>query len=281
MSYRRPVTIVQSQIEAIDRAYSTAGVKPPARTTEAHAAIQAEPTAQQVAAELAREAFTTTNAKKYLDSALARIARAQAADALRTGLAAVTPAVNREEMPRLISTAVKDLQPAFDALVTDLTTAAAKLDPKAPLSVNNAVRDDTTKELKTAQAVIDVLGVFAGIHTSRAVRNAPAVLSEVLPIVALPECVTEAVVPSLSIPAPTANGLALAGTRVVRDLARALERDTDAALVEVARGKFPGVTFALADQLELRRRSGNASRAFTRRDATPEEARGLHPLVAG
>ena len=273
MTFHRPTTTEHNQLDAIANAYRTAGVEPPSPTTDALAAIAAELTAEQVAAELVREAYETGDATAWIEEALTRMARAQAADTLRKSLAVVGPRIQRTQINAVLEQTARDLAPAFDAIAKELTTAAHKLDPAGPLSLDNAVRDDTTKHYKAARSALSSLGAFAAIHEQGHVKDVPPVLLRVLPLLALPECAVEAVLPTAAIQVKAANEHELNGTRTVRALARALEDDTDTALIAVARGDYEGVTFALADRATLTERGATARRAHQRRSASADEAR--------
>ena len=192
MSYFRQTTTPERQHDAIALAYREAGIPAPNARTAALAAIEAEPGAEAVALELAREAHGTDDADAFLDAALDRVARAQAADALRSALSRADVLVRRETIDAALEQATKDLGPRFAAIAKELSTAAAKLDPARPLDLNNAVRDDSTKALKTAQAAVNALGPFAGMYVQRPSNLVPRSLNAVLPVVALPECVVEA-----------------------------------------------------------------------------------------
>jgi hypothetical protein len=276
--FNRQTTLAERQIARITEAYAVAGVQPPNRTTEALEAIATAPGAADVAAEVARGAFTTEDVAQYVDDALDRIARAQAADALRAAVAKVSPQIRREQMPGTLAQAVRDLEPAFAKTAGTLAAAAQKLDQRKPLEPDNAIRDDTTRQLKQAQAALTDLGAYATMFVQPVLPGVPPALARVLPIVALPECVVEVWVESLASQPETLNAEACAGTYAVRDLSRELERDIDAALVAVARGDFPGVILALGDSAEQRRRAVEAGRASNRRTAKPHE-RGKSTLV--
>lgn len=274
MSFYRQTTTRERQHQAIALAYRAAGVTPPNARTEALAAIENEPGADAVALQLARDAHTATDAQTFLEDALAAVARAQAADALRAALNRAEIIVRRETVRASIDQAATDLAPRFAEIAKSLTAAAKQLDRQRPLDLDNAVRDDSTKALKAAQAAITALGPFAGVYVTKPSAHVPPALNAVLPVVDLPDCVIEARVDSMATNPRTVNAADLAGTRAVRAFARALEQDTDTALVAVAQGAFEGVTISLATGMaDLDRRLANAARAHKRRMSTDEEAR--------
>lgn len=272
--FKAPTVTPHDNLEHITRAYRAAGVPLPDAAAEIRAAIAAEPGAEHVARALATAAHEADDAAAFMADALDKIARARAADELRAAFVVVEPAVRRAQLPAILERAAVDLAPAFAAHIKALEGVSAELDRAAPLSVDAAVRDDTTKALKTAQAILAALGVFAGLYPNKNAVDAPAALSRVLPVVELPPCVIEARVASFATEPEVVNADECAGTYVVRDLARALERDTDAALIAVARGDFPGVRFALPEGVrDLRIRRSNATRSHRRRSADSIEAR--------
>lgn len=276
MSFSRQTTTPERQHDAVAIAYRAAGVPAPTARTAALAAIEAEPGSEAVALELAREAYTTQDGEKFLKAALDRVARAQAADALRAALARADILVRRETIGSALEQAAVDLAPRFAEIVKQLTAAAKQLDRDRPLELANAVRDDTTKALKAAQAGVTALGPFASMYVQKPSSLAPPALNAVLPVVALPECVVEARVNSGTENPRTVNTADLTGTHAVRAFALDLERDVDSALVKAARGDFAGVTLALVSgKADLDRRLSNAVRAHKRRFATNEEARGV------
>ena len=241
-------------------------------------AIRTEPTVKEVAHELALAAYETQNTTAYVKDALARITRAQAADTLREAIAQAAPEAARRRRDETLTKAVEDLTPAFDRMIADLTVAAQKLDPENPVDIGNAIRDDTTRELKIAQHAVDSLGAFAAIHISAASGNLPAPLADVLPVLDLPDCKVEQIANSIA--GQTLNNEELGGTRTVRDLARDLERGVDGTLVRIARGAYPGVTFTLHDHASYATTLGHARQAFARKRATAEQTQQANREVA-
>lgn len=261
--------------DQLDRAYLQAGLKPPTRAGEIEAALYAEPALDDVAVALAREALTDRpDPADWLADALTRVHRAQAAAALRDAMASCTRAVQDEQIPSLITAAAKDLTPAVAKVAASLTKAAKAL-PADPFDLDAVVEMDATKEMKAAQNALAALGVFAGVHEVGSPRGSytPA-LAQLLPIVELPAAVVEVVARGYVGDAPTVNGPELAGTRAIRRLDQtASEHNVDRALVEVARGGYPGCSIQLADWAGLAERRDNASRAFVRQRSTEENPR--------
>ncbi|MCO6728874.1 hypothetical protein, partial [Streptomyces sp. CHA16] len=87
------------QLEHITRAYVLAKIEPPTQAVAILAAANAEPTAGQVAAELAADALSNPDPAAFHEDALARIQRAQAGDALKAALGKAIPEARRQAMP--------------------------------------------------------------------------------------------------------------------------------------------------------------------------------------
>ena len=117
-----------------------------------------------------------------------------------------------------------------------------------------------TREYGKAREALAALSAFAS-NAPRDASNPPGEVSRsaaaLVPILALPDCVVEEMLTDGSV----INEHALNGTRTVRALARAAEADVDAALIDVARGRYEGVTFSLGDREELRDRHATLARA--------------------
>jgi hypothetical protein len=278
--YQHPGAGPHRHLDIIAAAYRTAGLDSPNRVTEALTAARQEPGADDVAHQLATEAYAAQDANLWLDDALARIQRAMAADALRAAIALVEPNVRRTQLPAIVDQAVSDLAKPFARTAKALTSAAAKLDKTAPLDLNNAVRDDTTKELKQAHQSLNELSAYAGIHLTREHTSLPPALARVIPIVDLPRCEVEVVADSFSDVKQAINGHQCTTTYIVRDLTKALERNTDAALLAVARGDFTGVSLSLGNRAEVQERVANAVRSNSRRKATAEDRANQRVAVA-
>lgn len=276
-----PAMTADLQLRNIDSAYRLAGLDAPGGTTATLEAIRDEPGPQQVAQQLAMDAYSATDPDAYLDDALTRIARAQAADILRQAVGRAFEGVAQRSLEATLAKAKTDLMPAFKVTVQALTKAAAKLDADNPLSVDSAVRDDSTQSLKQAQQALRQLGVFASIHNVDMRKNCPPQLALVLPILHLPECVEEIVTPSYTYAPPALNAAELDGTETVRRLATDLRLDVDNTLVKVARGEYRGVRFGLADRPEVRGRRAAADRAHTVRTVKPNEQIRHGAIVSG
>lgn len=193
------------QLANIATAYRLAGVQPPTVAGQAIDLVNNEPGANAVAGQLAVAAYNATDAEAYLEDALTRIARAQAADILRPVVGRAFEGVVRQSMRQTLAQAAADLAPAFTRTADKLGKAASKLDPAKPLDERNAIRDDTSKELKAARLALAELGIFAGMYDNGAARSVPPALAKVLPVLALPDCVMELTAQSFAAAPPVIN----------------------------------------------------------------------------
>lgn len=265
--FHRPVVIDSHQIASIDTAYRRAGVPIPTRAVKVQELVHAERTAKEVAAEAAKEALTATDPTSFYEEALDRIRRAHAADALRAAFPSALAEATRKAMPQLLAQATQDLRPSFDKTAKAFQTAAKNLPAEDPLSPDAAIDNDTTKELKAARASLAELGTYAGIYKQHAPAGLPVSLVTLLPLLGLPDCVTEMIPRTPYDNAEPVNKSALSGTYAVRKLATDAQRDMDAALIGVAAGRYKGITFSLATPAELEERTENAANAYIRKYA--------------
>ncbi|WP_306233870.1 hypothetical protein [Agrococcus beijingensis] len=264
--FQAPVVIQATQHDYIARAYRLAGLPAPDSRLEVDTLIHAEPGVDTTVRDLVAAAPDAKNPAQFLKGALDKLQRAQAADALRGAWDGAKHRHAIETMPQSVDTAAADLAPAFDSLVQQLKDAAAKLDHDRPFDAETALANDAGAALTTARTGLANLGTYLGIHEMMPpAPDAPAALSRVLGIVALPDFETERVQRSLSASDVTIlNPRESEGARTARTLATALERDQDYALLAIARGDYPGVTLKLAGATELRARRHLATRAQQR-----------------
>lgn len=272
--FHRPITIEANQLTAITNAYNISGVTPPNRAVKILEAVGAEPTASQVATDLAREALTHPDPQAYIADALARVQRAQAADTLRAALRARVEKVTRENVPAMLDTAAGDLTPAFNRLVKALIDAAKKLPETNPLDESAAVEHGHAPALKAAREALIALGAYAAIHQQSVPGDAPTALITILPLIDLPATVVEAREAEALTHRTVTPANELAPTLAVRALGTAAQRDIDVALVDVARGKYEGTTFSLATSGAMLERAARVRDAYRTRIA----ADGSRPL---
>lgn len=263
--YNRTILIPSQQVAAIDTAYRMAGVTVPTRAVAVQEHVMNEPSAKDVAAEVAAEAINAPDADKFYEEALTRIQRAHAADALRAAFGQALSTATKTAMPDLLAQAAADLKPAFNKTAAAFSAAAKALPVSDPLNPDASIEADTTKELKTARASLTRLATYAGIYQQGTPGVVPPSLMAILPVVALPKCAVEIVASTPSVPAPVLNESQLEGTRAVRKLGKDARQDIDAALIGVAAGRYPGISIAFASPDELRERRDNADNAQRRK----------------
>lgn len=263
--FTRGITSTTRQLTTLNIAYQAAGLDIPTHGALAHEAIADEPGVEQVRAQLAAESLTTDDPKKWLTGALDRLARAHAADLLRQTVAGALNDATQARMPEYLTRAATDLAPAFNAVVKTLTAAAKKLPDTDPLSEEAAIVGDHTAALKAARQALTSLTPYAALHVSGGYKDAPGVLVGVLGILDIGDVPVERVAKSWE--AGTRSLMApdeYAHIHAVRDLAAHLRDDPDTALIDVARGRYKGVTFSLADPVAFHARRASANRAFQR-----------------
>lgn len=252
--------------------YEYAGMPAPDHSFAIQRAIDQQPGTHEVALTLAQEALTATDVDEFIADAAARMSQAQAVDMLRDTLQRTIDAALTESLPERVDEAAADLTPTFDKLVAGFKRAVAKLPERAPLDQQAVIDADATKEYRAALHALHALAEYAGaLHTSQVEQglgNAPASIAQVLTILELPEIEVEIVdtdARRLTGMSQALNENELRGTRTVRRLCNAIEKDIDHALIEVARNKFDGVQFKLTNTEGMRHRREQTSDAFTQR----------------
>lgn len=229
--------------QTLARAYAVAGLPAPTIADEARALVEAEPTAREVAEAVAVASLDpNADPAEWLEDSLARIQRAQAADALRTAMNGYAEAALRRHAGRLTAEAVEALKPTFAKVAKRLTTAAEKL-PADPFDLGAVIATDSTAAMKEAAAALVDLAGLASLHKPRPGSLGPEIAA-LASVVRFPEV-------------PQAEHNRMTGTpdspaHPQRDAVRVLDRDTrahglDRVLVDVARGQYDGVTLAYAD----------------------------------
>lgn len=270
--FHRSITTRQFQLRYIDAAYNLAGVTRTKQTSEVQAAINAAPTVDQVAKDLAYRSFEATDAEQFVEDALTEIQRAHAADALRAAYSKCIQQATLDSIPRVLEEAATELSPAFNKLVSEFATAAKALDINDPLSAEAAIETNTAKQLKVARTALEALGVYANMHEQHTPDKAPAILMSVLSILSLPKCTVEQVVRTPATPKPVVNAHQLVGTYAVRQFTKDAGKDMDKALIGVAAGRYEGVSFALASRDGYQERVQTAQAAFERVGVERESA---------
>ncbi|USQ78290.1 hypothetical protein NF556_11560 [Ornithinimicrobium faecis] len=265
-SYRPAPATTHNAMQRLEAAYRLAKVDPPTRSTEVLAAVNEHPTAASVARDLAAEAIAAPDPGPWIEDALPRIQRAQAADALRAALREHHAAAARAAHPRMVATATEAVADAFSATVAQLAKAAGKLpDGPDPLDLEAVVALDATREHKSALAALSDLATFAGVHDPYLSGDTAPRVAALLPVVDVPQ-----------VPQEIRTGLGEGTTNpdAERDNVRAMFRraeryGADAALIALARGEFgKRLRINLArDGAELVKRTERARIAHTYRTA--------------
>ena len=262
----------------IAAAYQAAGITAPSSfATALKRHLLTVPDVKQAAASIAAEAYDTapdTDVTEFWDSAVDQVIRAQGADALK---AALTSALDVQECAsgtRQIARALQDLAPYAARQAKALKTAAGKL-PAGPAALDPeaVLAADAGAALTTARQALAALALVASVPDTAA-RHVGS-LGYYAHVMALvdPGKPTEEVVNGLG---STVNGKQLDTTLAIRKLDQDVKTNPDLALVDVARGAYPGVTLAPADSpATITDRATRARDAFTRRTANEAEQRHL------
>lgn len=271
--YSRYPTAEQTHLDVIVRTYNAAGLNPPTLATGIRDRINQAPNVHQVAARLADEALTATDADAWYEQALDQLRTAQAAEALTKSFNANYSTAVLRHIPVIQAQAAEDLTPVFNKHAKALTAAAAKLPAAQPLDMEANVEADTASEYKTTRTALAVFAQLASIYKATVPGEVPPALNQLLPVVTLPTAVKERVARSPFETTKVLNEEKLAGTRAIRQLAEDARRDMDVALINVARGKYEGITLALATPQEHNERRRNAITAYQREHANDNGAR--------
>lgn len=271
--YNRYPTAEQTHLDTIVRTYNAAGLNPPTLAVGIRDRINQAPSVHQVAARLADQALTTTDPDAWYEDALDQLRTAQAAEALAKAFNANYTDAVRRHVPTIQAQAAEDLTPVFNKHAKALTTAAGKLPAAQPLDMAANVEADTATEYKATRTALATFAALASIYKATVPGEIPPALNQLLPVVALPDAVKELVARSPFETVKVLNESQLAGTRVIRQLADDASKDIDVALINVARGKYEGITLALATPQELTERRRNALTAYQREHADDNGAR--------
>lgn len=259
--YTRKPTTHLDQINAIQNAYTSAGVPSPNRTLEIEELLNLTPTTAQVSDTLAQEALHATDAAKFYKSALTQIRDAQAADAFRLKFKERLKAHTQQSIHAILDDATDDLTLAFGKVVNEFSTAAKRLPARTPLDVEANLNADTATELKTARHALAKLGTYASMFIAETGGTIGKDANAVLGIVRIPDATVEKVDRYSLTPV---NASDLDDTYAVREFLLAVGRDADVALIRLARGDWPTITLELATVDEYRRRLHAVRQAHAR-----------------
>lgn len=228
--------------------------------------LDTEPAPDDVAVEYARRCMDPgVDIATLSTEAVEALTRAEAVARLRQVYSGVLQGVLAEAADELRARTVQRVKSAFDRDVRALAAAGEKLDPHEPLNKERAFDRDAAGAWRAAVEILGRLAAAAGIYPSRSAEEVPRALDAVLAVVDLPETEPYPVrrdmggmwtPDSANIPTPT---------RTVHTLAVKLDKDTDATLIQIARGKFNGVTLSLATPEQFAQRVERAVTAFTYR----------------
>ena len=260
-------------------AYTAAGITPPSSfATALKRHLLTVPDVKREAATIAAEAYTAeadTDVHEFWDNAVDQVIRAQGADALKNALSSALDVQERASGARQISRALADLKPWAERQCKALTTAAkalpagaAALDPEAVLAA------DAGKHLTAARDALRNLALVASIPDTAARHfGTLGYYSHVMALADPGKPVQEVA----TVFGKTMNAAKLDTTHALRNLARDVKANIDLALVDVARGTYPGVTLTPADSpATITDRAARARDAFTTRQPTPSEESLIH-----
>lgn len=266
--YSQPITVMQAAEvpRRIRNAYGTAGLTPPPLHTPVQNALEAEPSAEDVAQRLAHEAMTVgpKEAPNWTRDAIARLAHAKAADELRHKLLFYKKQVTQAHAATMIVNAIGDLSAPFKTAVEKLVQCSAAL-PADPFDMSAIVATDVTKEAREAGQALAQLAAIGGIHTRpSSVHITPAVMAT-LHVIEIADVDAREVDRLTRRPLNPDDPDTKART-AVRDYCEAvIQKGADVALVEVARGTYgEHVRFSLAQRsTEIHERADRMDAAIT------------------
>lgn len=254
------------QRDQIRDAYRAAGLEPPRLGRHMDIALEALPTAEAVARELADELLTVEPAKAdtWTKKAATRLADAKANDELRAAMKRYKTAADKAVRGDVLAQAAEDLAEPFAATVATLTEATAQLPPD-PFDLDAVVATDTTRQMKAAADALARLARFGDIHPNPPTSAYSPTLDGLLPVVNIVREVEPQKIESVSRqPAnPEADP-----DHEARDAVRRFDRDAaqlgaDVTLVRLVRGEYgPHVVLSLAGPRDMKGRRRRLDSAF-------------------
>lgn len=275
MNYFTPTPAHDRNVSTrIAAAYTAAGITPPSSfATALKRHLLTVPDVKREAATIAAEAYTAdpdTDVHEFWTNAVDQVIRAQGADALKTALASALDVQERASGARQTARALADLAPyakrqtaALIKAAKALPAGAAALDPEAVLAADAGAALTTTRQALASLALVASIPDTAARHVGTL-----GYYSHVMALVD-PGNPTEEVVNGLG---KTLNTSKLDNANAIRKLALDAKANADLALVDVARGTYPGVTLDPATTpADIADRATRALVAFTRRTATEHE----------
>ena len=266
--YRAALTNHMNHLQNINAAYKLAGVKTPTRGPAFRKVVDNIDTPEQVVNKQIRDGLDTVTTDKQLQDwhtkTVAAVSEAIAAERLKKAFPNQYDAIQRARATDYATQAVEDLQKPFADFIAQFSKAAkalpagtAALDPEA------CIAHDAGAHLTTARDALAKLGLFAGLILTKQVHgNHPKQLAQLAKIVHYPKANKE-ILEGLG--RSTRNPGQLKGTFTIRQLETDIRKQgLDLALVNIARGDYPGITFQLADNTEHLARVENLHFAFSR-----------------
>lgn len=270
--FNRTTTTDHNLMTMARRAYEAAGIPFSLdRADETYRAVTQAPDVTQVTTDIAAEIFTTDkDPEAFRKAALKRVQDAMVAVELRDGVrsASATRSASRAKVIR--AQALDDLAPAFTKAVDNLTDAATDLPTGNPLDPEQNIAAGTTEQMKTVRDALHILGLISSLYGALVTGgNTPPKVRDVLPLLAMPHAEIEKRSGLNDGDEKPSNADELAGAYTIRALFQELKDDPDKALIQVARGDYPGITFSMADsRREAFQRLDNTNRSFTVRSAS-------------
>lgn len=264
--------------QRISKAYAAAGITAPSSfATALKRHLLTVPDVKREAATIASEAYTAdpdTDVHEFWDNAVDQVIRAQGADTLKTALTSALDVQERSSGARQIERGMADLKPFADRHAAALVKAAKALPAGATaLDPETVLAHDAGKHLTTARDALRNLALYAALPDTARHVNALGDLHRVLALVDTGKPVQEVA----TVFGKTMNAAKLDTTHALRNLARDIKANIDLALINAARGDYPGVTLAPADSpATITDRAARARNAFTTRQPTPSEESLIH-----
>lgn len=231
-----------AELRHLTNMYKMIGVEAPTRYAEIRAIILDTPEPHQVIADYAARAYTADDPKALVTEAREAITAAIAGDELKKRFLAIEPTQLANQLNGMKQDFRTAAAKAFDKDIKRLTEAANQLDHNNPLDAELAIAQDNGKALSTVRELLPKLGQYASMWVASD-TNASTQLRFILPILDLPVLVRERVHHTLSANTTTLNPVEAAGTLTVRRLDRDAHTNVDRALLGIARGEYPGVSF--------------------------------------
>lgn len=266
--FRAVPTNNMNHLKNINAAYQLAGLKPPTRGPAFRKVVDNIDTPEQVVSQQIRHGLDTVTTDKQLQDwhkkAVTAVSEAIAAERLKKEFPNQFDAIQRTRAKVYAKQAVEDLQQPFSEFIAEFSKAAKALPAgNAALDPEACIAHDAGAQLTTARDALAKLGVFAGlILTKEVYGNHPKNLAQLAKIVHYPKA-TKEILEGLG--RSTRNPGQLKGTFTIRQLETDMRKlGIDLALINIARGDYPGISFSLADNTEHLARVENLHFAFSR-----------------